>query len=471
MSFSTSPTPSFTTTTTTTSSSIQLKECDYDVNPSYLYQAVEAKQWQHVVDFLDSSQQEAKDQAKTWVIRKEPNGKLRWRLLPLHAAVIFGSPLAVIEKLLQEFPRAASLKDDQGMLPLHLCCRNFHDWNVLEELVAAHPRGILIKDRKGRTPLQCACTSFKKAASVMELYTHVAVTQQAQTSQREHHQLLQAKIQALQTTHVSTLERFKSDFQQRARELQTEVQQLQRDYTSLQQEHAILKQEYQQKCLVTDELTLKLNQMTQALTQVTDLQQVVKGEQDDVLREDNAKLKHFIATLVHQQQEMQNTVEKYMAREQERKQSFMELLETLRHQEEEQDDSISELVVTLQQTCRETRENIEKELEEMAIGNVDVDEYENEEDETANAISAPTLPVTENETTTTKVADLEIDTTQPPQLLLDSTPTSTTSQQEEEETSPWVLSPKIKADATKSGEEAVVQPATKVSSSLMDPED
>ncbi len=62
MSFSTSPTPSFTTTTTTTSSSIQLKECDYDVNPSYLYQAVEAKQWQHVVDFLDSSQQEAKDQ-------------------------------------------------------------------------------------------------------------------------------------------------------------------------------------------------------------------------------------------------------------------------------------------------------------------------------------------------------------------------------------------------------------------------
>jgi hypothetical protein len=124
----------------------------------------------------------------------------------------------------------------------------------------------------------------------------------------------------------------------------------------------------------------------------------------------------------------------------------------------------------LQQTCRETRENIEKELEEMAIGNVDVDEYENEEDETANEISAPTLPVTEKETTTTTVADLEIDTTQPPQLLLDSTPTSTTSQ-EEEETSPWVLSPKIKADATKSGEEAVVQPATKVSSSLMDPED
>ena len=62
------------------------RECDYDTSPTALYQAIEARRWDHVLELLEEG--EGDDEVSTWVIRKEHNGRLRWRLLPIHAAQI-----------------------------------------------------------------------------------------------------------------------------------------------------------------------------------------------------------------------------------------------------------------------------------------------------------------------------------------------------------------------------------------------
>ncbi len=127
-------------------------ECDYDSNPSELYLAVQRKDWDGALERVATCPQEA----STWVSRKEADGKLRWRLLPLHAAIIFRAPEDTISALLFAFAQGAACKDDQGMLPLHLAIRNGCDENVVNLLLLAYPQSIEIQDRKGRTPMVLA---------------------------------------------------------------------------------------------------------------------------------------------------------------------------------------------------------------------------------------------------------------------------------------------------------------------------
>jgi len=132
-------------------------ECDYDTPSSIsrLYKAIENKDWSAVINTAESNP----EQAATWVSRKESSGKLRWRLLPLHAAIIFKSPEKVIEHLLSSYPLGAQCKDDQGMLPIHLAFRNGSSEGVVNLLLVAYPQSIHVKDRKGRIPLVLAQAS------------------------------------------------------------------------------------------------------------------------------------------------------------------------------------------------------------------------------------------------------------------------------------------------------------------------
>jgi predicted nucleic acid-binding Zn-ribbon protein len=98
-------------------------------------------------------------EARTWVFRKKFDGKLRWRLLPVHAAIIFKAPEHVIEALLGAYPRGAECKDDRGMLPLHLAFRNGSSEDIVDLLLVAYPQFIDVKDRKGRIPLVLAQAS------------------------------------------------------------------------------------------------------------------------------------------------------------------------------------------------------------------------------------------------------------------------------------------------------------------------
>ena len=143
----------------------QVMECDYDSNPTELYLAVQRKDWEAASAICASKP----DEASVWVSRREKDGKLRWRLLPLHAAVIFKAPERVISALMCAFPQGAACKDDTGMLPLHLSIRNGADEDVVVSLLMAYPQSIEVKDRKGRTPMDLA-TDRNSANPNKEVY-------------------------------------------------------------------------------------------------------------------------------------------------------------------------------------------------------------------------------------------------------------------------------------------------------------
>lgn len=224
------------------SSKPRLEECDYDRAPTVLYKTIERRSWDDVLKLLmdvdsDSddddrksnqnshlqdkkskkkSRRSTKQEASVWVVRKERDGRLRWRLLPLHAALIFNAPLSVIEALLKVFPAAATLKDDQGMLPLHLACRNTPlNFEVLEELLTTNPAAVYVKDRKGRTPIQggLAATGMDKnpGLSVMELYTQIAAAGERQRWRTESEQQTSQKLQLLVNQHQEQIEKLKGE--------------------------------------------------------------------------------------------------------------------------------------------------------------------------------------------------------------------------------------------------------------------
>jgi len=144
-----------------------LFECDYDNNPTELYLCVQRKDWEGAIERSASCPHEA----STWVSRKEADGKLRWRLLPLHAAIIFRAPERTISALLFAFAQGAACKDDQGMLALHLAFRNGCDEEVIQLLLMAYPQSVDVQDRKGRTPMVLAqqCNHPNKDAYIKAL--------------------------------------------------------------------------------------------------------------------------------------------------------------------------------------------------------------------------------------------------------------------------------------------------------------
>ncbi|KAL7554258.1 hypothetical protein ACHAWF_017685, partial [Thalassiosira exigua] len=63
------------------------------------------------------------------------NGVLRWRMLPLHAALAFSAPFDVVLRLYHLYPGAVHNRDDQGMLALHHCFKYGAEDRVLELLL------------------------------------------------------------------------------------------------------------------------------------------------------------------------------------------------------------------------------------------------------------------------------------------------------------------------------------------------
>ena len=149
---------------------ISVLEADYDARPTELYSLIENRKWDDALQLLSNSEHYAAlTQASTWVIRREEGEttadaqtgqrKLRWRLLPLHAALIFRGPLEIVQALIRAYPGAARCRDDQGMTPAHLAFRNDASDEVLDIVLAAYLPAIAVQDRKGRDPLACAMGS------------------------------------------------------------------------------------------------------------------------------------------------------------------------------------------------------------------------------------------------------------------------------------------------------------------------
>jgi len=305
-------------------------ECDYDKNPTVLYEAIEAKQWEYAINLF--AKDDVGDQASTWVVRKETNGKLRWRILPLHAAVIFGSPVKLVECLLEEYPEAARCKDDQGMLPLHLCFRNESTWDIADELLTSYPQAIFVSDRKGRTPLQCAIQmvsssqsvssidpnrpeskAFRNVVNVLDMYSQIAVSAERRKAQHDGRKAVEQRIAKLQDTHLSTLNNLKREWhtqreeaKRKATALTTENQKLQE---TVKAQGAKLKESANTEAQLRDEirklnLALSHKQNTQKLANKAAAAAPVQPQsqsQIDSLNRTNEVLRKMIQNMVGQQ--------------------------------------------------------------------------------------------------------------------------------------------------------------------------
>jgi hypothetical protein len=126
--------------------------CDYDQNVTPLYELLESSQW----DQARLKSRTHPEQVQTWIVRRDEQHRIKWKLLPLHAAVIFQAPVIVIEALLQEYPEAVQQRDDQGMLPLHLAFRHTLDDSLVEFLLQQHIPAVSVQDKRGRIPLDHA---------------------------------------------------------------------------------------------------------------------------------------------------------------------------------------------------------------------------------------------------------------------------------------------------------------------------
>jgi len=173
-------------------------ECDFDRGVHILYDAIQKRDWGEVEKIFRESKAEVRRKpqgtksraeilAMAWVYRqeakedlrqtthtgrdndgdvhdeeKDDNGeedagvRLKWRIMALHAAVIFDAPIEILDKLLRANIYAAKLRDDRGNLPLHLAYKNGLDEDRMKLLLGAYRDGARMKNHKGLIPKDCS---------------------------------------------------------------------------------------------------------------------------------------------------------------------------------------------------------------------------------------------------------------------------------------------------------------------------
>lgn len=220
------------------------RECDFDKAPTQVYLLLQKKDWDGAIARCSTDSEEA----RTWVSRKEFDGKLRWRLLPLHAAIIFKAPENVIEALLGAYPKGAESKDDQGMLPLHLAFRNGSTEGVVNLLLVAYPQSIDVKDRKGRIPLVLAQAStspnrdaFMRALERGPTYYAVAAaaTERAAVT-AELRAIFDAKLIEIKNQHQNEMQALRSESLEEKKVLEERVIDLETELNKTQETSQVL---------------------------------------------------------------------------------------------------------------------------------------------------------------------------------------------------------------------------------------
>ena len=133
----------------------EASECDYDKNPTDLFQALEARQFDYAEQMFKQSNKVFVKDCKTWVVARGKNNDklLRFRALPLHAAIVFGAKDDMVKHILKAYPKAACGRDVKGRLPIHLAYENDSSDDIISLIVEAFPKGFLAKDKKDMTPL------------------------------------------------------------------------------------------------------------------------------------------------------------------------------------------------------------------------------------------------------------------------------------------------------------------------------
>ena len=129
-------------------------EVDYDKAPTDLFQALEARQFCYAESMYNQQNVQFNKECKTWVVaRGQKKDQLRFRALPLHAALVFGAPDDLVKNIFTSYPLAARGRDVKGRLPIHLAMEHNASDLIVNLIIEAFPKGIFAIDKKSKTPL------------------------------------------------------------------------------------------------------------------------------------------------------------------------------------------------------------------------------------------------------------------------------------------------------------------------------
>lgn len=188
------------------------KECQFDSNPTDLFQYLERRDYEQVKNMLSVSPvTENKndhalaiyEQANTWIIRKQ-NDEILWRVLPLHFAIVVSAPHEVISMLIELSPMSPSEQDDSGMLPIHIAYRNNAREDIIGLLLTVYPQSISVKDNLGKLPHDHA----KKRGQAFSIYSRMKYAEYKKLSQNDMkiiNQTLDVTLHEMQESHTSLL--------------------------------------------------------------------------------------------------------------------------------------------------------------------------------------------------------------------------------------------------------------------------
>jgi len=193
--------------------------CNYDGGVSMLYSLLESSSWEMVVTRCRTFPTEV----RTWIVRHEKKtNDIRWKLLPLHAAVIFKAPAFVVRTFIDSYPEAVMLSDDQRMLPLHLAFRhNPKDEEVLELLLKECPKAICEPDIRGRKP-HILCRDGTFSAKFLQIYSESwalasCSTQAPQSYNRDRNleKEVRSQLEENRVTYIEQIDILQSKYSQR----------------------------------------------------------------------------------------------------------------------------------------------------------------------------------------------------------------------------------------------------------------
>lgn len=259
----------------------------YDKNKTQLFRLIEAKKWHDAVEYAKANPMEA----SIWVARLERNENVRWRLTPLHAAVIYGAPPQVIDALLNVDPVGAARKDDEGMLPIHSAFRSNSDAGVIDLLLKAHPEGIKTKDNLERIPFAHSTSIHRDRKEVVTVYADAMARFERNYFDQNSDVLLQEKIQGIQKKNEENIASMKEAEAQQIHRKNVVIVRMKEDYDS---QIARLKQEMADKLsLQGKEFTEKLSSKQESYTKLEKESQDEISQLKEELSQCQSKLKNM----------------------------------------------------------------------------------------------------------------------------------------------------------------------------------
>lgn len=125
-------------------------------DPTPLFTLMRNKQWELVYQRIQSHPSEL----QVWIYKLDTiDGSMKWAILPIHAACIFGSPSSIMRSMIKAYPKGVTTGDSGWRLPIHLACYSCKSANHVRMLLKASPPSINVADVFGHRCITLALES------------------------------------------------------------------------------------------------------------------------------------------------------------------------------------------------------------------------------------------------------------------------------------------------------------------------